>query len=116
MVANQLNIKKHFIKIRFESNDDLPLGKILSFSSMIIVTRSVCQTNIIHKSIYINVCMNLGRNYKNCYNMEELIFQKKSLLINEVSQKKLQFVIISISKILDHISVISVMIYQLWFL
>ena len=52
--------------------------------------------------------------------MEELIFQKKSLLINEISQKKLQFVIISISKILvislNHISVISVMIYQLWFL
>ena len=36
-----ITFKKDFIKIRFESDDDLPLGKILSIPSMVIVTRSV---------------------------------------------------------------------------
>ena len=31
------------MKIRFESNDDLSLGKILSIPSVIIITRSVFQ-------------------------------------------------------------------------
>ena len=31
------------MKIRFESDDDLPLGKILSIPSMIIVVKSVFQ-------------------------------------------------------------------------
>ena len=31
------------MKIRFESDDDLPLGKILSISFMVVVTGSVCQ-------------------------------------------------------------------------
>ena len=39
---------RNFMKIRFESDDDLPLGKILSI--------------IIHKFIYMNVCMNLNIN------------------------------------------------------
>ena len=46
------------MKIRFESDDDLPLGKILSIPSMIIVTRSVFQEDNKHFS---QVCMN----YKN---------------------------------------------------
>ena len=36
-----IKYRKDFIKIRFESDDDLPLGKILSIPSMVIVTRSV---------------------------------------------------------------------------
>ena len=52
--------------IRFESGDDLPLGKILSIPSMvIIVTAAFRKTmNIIHKFIYINVSMKLQANYK----------------------------------------------------
>ena len=52
------------MKIRFESNDDLPLGKILSIPSMIIDLFSKKTTNIIHKLVYMNVCMNLEMNYK----------------------------------------------------
>ena len=39
--SETIEYKKDFIKIRFESDDDLPLGKISSILSMIIVTRSV---------------------------------------------------------------------------
>ena len=52
------------MKIRFESNDDLPLGKILSIPSMIIDLFFKKTTNIIHKLVYMNVCMNLEMNYK----------------------------------------------------
>ena len=52
------------MKIRFESNDDLPLGKILSIPSMIIDLFFKKTTNIIHKFVYMNVCMNLEMNYK----------------------------------------------------
>ena len=46
------------MKIRFESDDDLPLGKILSIPSMIIVTRSIFQED---NKYFSQVCMN----YKN---------------------------------------------------
>ena len=37
--------KKYFMKIRFESDDNLPLGKILKIPVCIIVARSVFQEN-----------------------------------------------------------------------
>ena len=46
--------------MRFESDDNLPLGKILGIPVMII-TASVFKkgTSIIHKFFYMNVCINL---------------------------------------------------------
>ena len=38
-----IKYKKDFMRVKFKSNDDLPLGKILSIPSMIIVVRSVLQ-------------------------------------------------------------------------
>ena len=54
------------MKIRFESDDDLPLGTILSIPVCIIVVRSVFQeeTTIIHKFIYMNVRMSMNINMK----------------------------------------------------
>ena len=43
MVVNQLNIKKNHMKIKFKSDDDLPLSKILSISGVITVARYVLQ-------------------------------------------------------------------------
>ena len=40
-----IEYKKDFMKIEFESDDDLPLGKILSILVFIIVARSVFQEN-----------------------------------------------------------------------
>ena len=62
------------MKIRFESDNDLPLGKALNLPNMIIVIISV---------FYLNVCMI----FKKCYNMKELIFLKELTLIKQVHQK-----------------------------
>ena len=57
MVVNQLNIKKAFMKIRFESDDALPLDKILNIIDMIIVVRSVLQEdNKYYPQIYLHEC------------------------------------------------------------
>ena len=49
------------MKVRSESDDDLPLDKTFSILRVIIVIRSVFpeDKNIIHKLIYINVPTNL---------------------------------------------------------
>ena len=57
MVVNQLNMKKNLMKIRFKSNDDLPLRKILSIPSMIIVVKSVFQKdNKYYPQVYSHEC------------------------------------------------------------
>ena len=44
MVKKLTKHKRDFMKIRIDSyDDDLPLGKILSFSVLNIVVKSVCQ-------------------------------------------------------------------------
>ena len=50
MVVNQVNIKD-FMKIKFNSGDDLPLKKSLKFHAMTIIIRSVFENdgNTIHK-------------------------------------------------------------------
>ena len=40
---NPIECKKDFIKARLESNDDIPLGKILNIPVCIIVVKSVFQ-------------------------------------------------------------------------
>ena len=50
--------------IRFESDDDSPLGKMLSILGMVIAVRSDFQENNIHSFFYVNVCINLLMNYK----------------------------------------------------
>ena len=54
---------RNFMKIKFESLES-PSGKILSIPVCIIAVRSVFKktTNIIHKFIYMNVCINMSIN------------------------------------------------------
>ena len=57
-----IEYKKDFLEIRFESYDDLPLGKILNIPSLVIVTRSVFQEdNKYYPQVYLYVCTS----YKN---------------------------------------------------
>ena len=56
-MVNQLNTK-HFMIIRFESDDDSPFGKMLSILGMVIVLRSAFQENNIHSFFYVNLCIN----------------------------------------------------------
>ena len=73
---------KDFIKIKFDSNDDLPINKLLNLFLKKIV-------NIIHKFIEMSVCMS----YK-FQNMTGFIFQKELILIKQVHQKNVIFVFI----------------------
>ena len=55
--GKSIKYKKDFMKIRFESDDDLPLGKILNILSLIIVTRSVFQEdNKYYPQVYLHEC------------------------------------------------------------
>ena len=54
----QIEYGKDFIKIRFESDDDLPLGKILSIPECIIAVRSVFQEdNNYYPQVYLHECL-----------------------------------------------------------
>ena len=52
-----MKYRKYFMRIKFESDDDLPLGETFSISDMIIAAVSVLKKilNIIHKLFYMNV-------------------------------------------------------------
>ena len=50
--------KKDFMKIRFESDDDLPLGKILNIPVCVIIVRSVFQEhNDYYPQVYLHGCL-----------------------------------------------------------
>ena len=50
--------KKDFMKIKFESDDDLPLGKILNIPVFIITVRSVFQeNNNYYPQVYLYECL-----------------------------------------------------------
>ena len=66
--------------IRFDSNDDLPLGVTIKIRSLAIVVRSVLKNdNEFYPQIFwIVACMKCKR----CWNMIELTFQKVLTLKN----------------------------------
>ena len=57
-MVNQLNIKKDFMKVTFNLNDDeLPLGRILIIPTCIIAAKSVFQNdNKYYPQVYIHQC------------------------------------------------------------
>ena len=67
---------KDLMKIKFESDDDLPLGKVLSIPVCII---AVLIAIITHKFIYMNVCMSIKIGfYASRFSMHQL--HKASLI------------------------------------
>ena len=40
---------KKYMRIKFSSDDELPLNKTIDFPSMAIVVRAILSTNIMHK-------------------------------------------------------------------
>ena len=64
---NPIKYEKHFMKARFESNDDLSLGKILNNPVCIINVTSVFHkdTSFIHKFYDMNVCISMRINFFN---------------------------------------------------
>ena len=106
---------KDFMNIKFNSDDNLPLNKILKLHNLTIVVRSVFQEKSrYYPQVFLDECL---YELEKCYNKKDLMFQKKLTLIN---QKNVWFVITVILKILvinlSHMSVINAMIYQWWFI
>ena len=86
------------MEIEFESDDDLPLGKMLKVPEIIIVTASVCERNSKYYSIiFLDKYL---YELQKCCNMTELIFQKELALIKQVHQSNVCFVFIGLMKML----------------
>ena len=93
--------RKDYMKIKFNSDNDLPLNKPLKFHAMTIIIRSVFEEG---GKLYLQVVLD-----------DALMFQKELTLIKQVHQKNVCFVIIGILKMLDlnlnHMFVINVMMF-----
>ena len=75
---------KDFMKIKFNSDDNIPLNKELTFPTTTIIIRNIFEKDGKYylKIFLMNVCMK----YKQCFNMKELIFLKDLILIKQISQ------------------------------
>ena len=97
------------MKIKFNSDEDLPLNKPLNFHAMTIIIRSVFEED---GKLYSEDF--LDDSLIKCQNTIELLFLKELMLIKDVRQKNEIFVTISILKILvlgmNHIFAMFVMI------
>ena len=99
--------------MKFNSNDDFLLNKLLKFHAMTIIIRSDFEEG---GKLYPQVFLDeLFMNYKKCYSTKKLMFQKELTLIKQVRQKDVCLVIIGILKMLDlslnSIFVINVMMF-----
>ena len=82
------------MKIKFNSDDDLPLNKSLRFHAMAIIIRSVFEEGgKLYRQAFLDD--NLYELYK-CYSTKKTMFQKELKLIKQVYQKNVCFVIIGI--------------------
>ena len=104
---------KDYMKIKFNSDDDLPLNKSLRFHVMAIIIKSVFEEG---GKLYPQAFLddNLYELYK-CYSTKKTMFQKELTIIIPVYQKNVCFVIIGILNMLDlnsnRMFVINVMMY-----
>ena len=89
-IKNLINDKpseyeKDFMKMKFNSDDNLPLSKTLRLLNLTIIIRSVFQdVGKYYPQVFLDEYL-----YElcKCYNMKELMFQKELTLMNQISQK-----------------------------
>ena len=80
------------MKIKFDTDDDLPLNKQLKSPTMTIVVRSIFEEDgKYYRQVYLDGCYKYS--YK-CQNMIELILQKELILTKQTHQKNVIFVTI----------------------
>ena len=53
-----IKYRKNFMKLSFEPDDDLPLGKTFSISNMIIDAASVLENGKYYGKYYLDICSN----------------------------------------------------------
>ena len=90
--GNECDHKKDYMKIKFNSDNDLPLNKQLKFHNMTITIISVFEED---GKLYPQVFLDDFFVW-----IKELIFQKRLMLIKQIYQKNVIFVTIGILKIL----------------
>ena len=101
------------MKIKFNSDDDLPLNKPLKFHAMTITIKSVFEEG---DKLYLQVFLEDALyELEKCYNTKKLMFQKELTQTKQVHQKNVFFVIIGTFKMVDvhlsHMFVTNVMIF-----
>ena len=77
--------EKRFIKIKLDSDDNLPLGKILKLHNLTIVGRSVFQVdNKYYPQFFLDEC---SYEFKKCCITIKLTLQKEFKLTNQINQE-----------------------------
>ena len=90
---------KDYMKIKFNSDDNLPLNKPLKLHIMTIIIRSVFDGGgKLYPQIFLDDAL---YELQKCYNAKKLMFQKELTLIKKVHQKNVCFVIIGTLMMLD---------------
>ena len=105
------------MKIKFNSEDDLPLNKSLKFHAIAIpITFVFEEGGKLYPKAYLGECfyeLRFKATYK-CQNTIEIIFQKELMLIKQMHRKNAIFVTIGILKIfvlsINHIFAMVVMV------
>ena len=87
--------KQDFMEIKFSSDDNLPLNKILKFHMLAIVVRSVIDKDgKIYLSIGLDKCL---YEIQKWFSMKELTILKKLILIKLINEKSVKSVMTTIS-------------------
>ena len=85
------------MKIKFNSDDELPLNNATEIPSMIIVINAVFHENDkYYPQVFLDECLYKLLIIQKCYMLMELTFLKKLILIKQVHQKGVIFVTIGI--------------------
>ena len=95
ITKNSDDYDKRYMKIKFNSDNKLPLNKMVETPTITIVVRNIfLENNKYYLQVFLDECL-----YKilKCYIMIELTFLEKSMLIKQLHQKSLMFVTIVIS-------------------
>ena len=96
--GKQSDYGKDYMKIKFNSDNDLPLNKLLKFHVMTIIIRFVFEDGKLYPQRFLDDTL---YELQKCYSTKELMFQIRLTLIKQVNQKKVCFAIIGILKMLD---------------
>ena len=74
---------KNYMKIKFNSDDDLPQNKQLKFINLTIIVRTVFGSKY-YPQIFLNECL---YELQKCDSMKELIYLKELILISQINQR-----------------------------
>ena len=92
--SGECKYEKDYVKIKFNSDTDLPLNKPLKSRLMIIAIRPVFEEDgKLYALVFLDDTL-YKLNVQKCWNTTNLIFQKGLMLIKQIYQKNVSFVTI----------------------